>query len=105
MSLNLDSLLIRNNEAEKRFEVKVDGRLALLEYIRTGHNITYTHTEVPRGLEHKGIGGKLARHALDFARDNNLKVIPVCPFVTNYLRHHPEYHPILFGYKKRRDSS
>ncbi|WP_420627890.1 GNAT family N-acetyltransferase [Candidatus Leptofilum sp.] len=100
MSINLDALAIRNNEAEKRFEVEVNGRLALLEYIRAGQNITYTHTEVPVGLEGMGIGAKLARHALEFARDNDLKVIPICPFVTNYLRTHPEFHPIVFGYKK-----
>lgn len=99
MSVNLDSLAIQNNEAEKRFEAEVNGRLAYLEYIRAGKNITYTHTEVPVGLEGMGIGGKLARHALEFARDNELKVIPICPFVTNYLRTHPEYQPLVFGYK------
>lgn len=99
MSVELDSLEIVNNEAEKRFEVTVNGRLALLEYIPAGKNITYTHTEVPRELEGMGIGGKLARHALAFARDNGLKVIPICPFVTAYLRRHPEFHPIVFGYK------
>ena len=99
MSTNLESLIILNNEAENRFEIAVNGKLAVLEYIRTRTNITYAHTEVPIGLEGLGIGGKLARHALDFARDNELKVIPICPFVINYLRHHPEYHPIVFGYK------
>ncbi len=99
MSIDLDALTVRNNEGAKRFEVEVDGKLALLEYIRAGQNITYTHTEVPPELEGKGVGGKLARHALDFARDNGLKVIPICPFVTAFLRRHPEYRPLVFGYK------
>ena len=102
MSINLEALTIENNEAEKRFEVEVNGRLALLEYIRAGKNITYTHTEVPKELEGMGIGGRLARHALEFARDNELKVIPICPFVTNYLRTHPEYQPLIFGYKENK---
>ncbi len=99
MSVNLDALTVRNNEDAKRFEVEVDGKVALLEYIRAGKNITYSHTEVPPELEGKGIGGKLARHALEFARDNDLKVIPICPFVTAFLRRHPEYRPLVFGYK------
>ncbi len=99
MSVDLDSLTVRNNEAERRFEIELNGQLALLEYIRAGKNITYTHTEVPVALEGMGIGGKLARHALEFTRDNDLKVIPICPFVTAYLRRHPEYHPLVFGYK------
>lgn len=100
MSINPDALVVRNNEAQKRFEVAVNGRLALLEYILAGKNITYTHTEVPEELEGLGIGGKLARHALEFARDNGLKVIPLCPFVIAYLRRHPEYQPLVFGYNK-----
>lgn len=103
MSVELDSLSVRNNEPEKRFEIELDGELALLEYIRAGKNITYTHTEVPKAMEGKGIGGKLARYALEFARDNDLKVIPICPFVTAYLRRHPEYHPLVFGYKGKQN--
>ena len=99
MSINLDGLTVINNEAEKRFEVMVGAETAVLEYIRAGSNITYTHTEVPLTLEGQGIGGKLAQHALDFARDSGLKVIPICPFVTGYLRRHPEYRSIVFGYK------
>lgn len=104
MSGGMDALTVVNNEAEKRFEVVVDGETAVLEYIRAGGNITYTHTEVPPSLEGQGIGGKLARHALDFARDNGLKVIPICPFVTSYLRRHPEYHPLVFGYKGKNNA-
>lgn len=100
-NVDLESLTVRNNEADKRFEIELNGQLALLEYILAGKNISYTHTEVPVALEGKGIGGRLAHHALEFARDNGLKVIPICPFVTNYLRTHPEYHPIIFGYKGR----
>lgn len=103
MRVDLDSLTVGNNEAEKRFEISLAGELALLEYIRAGKNITYTHTEVPEALEGMGIGGKLARHALEFARDNELKVIPICPFVTAYLRRHPEYHPLVFGYKGKQN--
>lgn len=79
----------------------MQGHLALLEYIRAGSNITYTHTEIPPNLEGMGIGSKLARHALAFARDNDLKVILICPFVTGYLRRHPEYQPLVCVYKAK----
>jgi predicted GNAT family acetyltransferase len=32
----------------------------------------------------------LARAALEFARERNLRVLPVCPFVADYMRRHPE---------------
>lgn len=99
MNIDPDALTVRNNTAGNRFEIEVNGSLALLEYMRAGSNITYTHTEVPRELEGMGIGARLARFALEYARDNDLKVIPICPFVTGYLRRHPEYQPLVFGYR------
>jgi predicted GNAT family acetyltransferase len=99
MSDDTGALTVRHNKGASRFEIEADGKVALLDYMWTGRNITYTHTEVPPELEGQGIGGKLARYALEFARDNDLKVIPVCPFVTGYLRRHPEYRPLVFGYK------
>lgn len=97
--MTAETATVRHNSAENRFEIAVDGRLAVLEYMLTGANITYTHTEVPRALEGQGLGGRLARQALEYARDNNLKVIPLCPFVRAYLARHPEYQPLVFGYR------
>lgn len=90
---------VRNNVASKRFELETSGRVAFLDYMQAGSNITYTHTEVPPELEGQGLGSSLARYALDYARENNLKIIPICPFVTSYLKRHPEYHSLVFGYK------
>lgn len=94
-----EGIHVRNNAEEKRFEVEIEGKLAFLDYMQAGSNITYTHTEVPPDLAGKGIGSSLAHHALDYAQENNLKIIPICPFVTSYLKRHPEYYPLVFGYK------
>jgi len=37
-----------------------------------------------------GIAGKLSHAALEFARDNGLKVVARCPFIATYMRRHPE---------------
>jgi len=49
------------------------------------------HTEVPPSMLDLGMGAKLARTALDFARREKLSVNPVCPFVAKYIERHPEY--------------
>lgn len=95
------NLTIENNPAEKRFQVEVDGHLAQLQYIETAHNITFTHTEVPEELEGQGIGSRLAKHALDYAVEHELRIIPVCPFVASYIRRHAEYQPHVYGYKPK----
>jgi uncharacterized protein len=47
--------------------------------------------EVPPALEGQGLAAKLVRAALDFAREQNLRVVPVCPYVSSFIRKHGEY--------------
>ena len=93
MSVNRDD--VTNNEAEQRYELRIEGNVALIQYRRTGDTIYYLHTEVPRALEGRGIAGAMARAALDEAAQHNLVVVPLCPFVAGYIRKHPEYQRLV----------
>ena len=90
-----ENLQVHDNEAAHRFEIRVDGHLAVLEYERAGDRMTMTHTKVPPAIEGRGIAGRLAQAALDDARHHNLIVVPVCPFVRSYVKRHPEYLPLI----------
>ena len=90
-----DGIRVTNNEAAQRYETEVDGARAVLQYQRRGDSIVHLHTEVPEALEGHGIGSALARTALEDARARHLTVVPLCPFVTAYIRRHPEYLPIV----------
>jgi uncharacterized protein len=96
-----EPLEIRDNPTEGRYEAIINGQLAMIEYMLTGGNITFTHTEVPEELEGHGIASQLARFVLDDARTRHLKVIPLCPFVSGYIRRHPEYQDLVFGHAQR----
>ena len=85
----------RNNEAAHRYELEVDGELAVAEYRLQPGRIIFTHTEVPDALEGRGIGSKLVRAALDDARARGLKVVPTCPFVKHYISRHPDTRDLL----------
>ncbi len=78
-----------------RFALHLDGATAVLNYKQEGDTITLVHTEVPAAMEGKGIGGHLAKAALNYARENHLKVVARCPFVSSYLQRHPEYNDLL----------
>ncbi len=83
---------VTNNEARQRFEITADGHTGFLAYaIDGGNRINLKHTEVPRELEGRGLGGKLAKAALDHARAAGLRVAVGCPFVQSYVQRHPEY--------------
>lgn len=84
-------ILVTNNENTHQFEVELDGGIALAAYQRRGNQIIFTHTEVPPALEGHGIGGKLAKAGLEFARTNSLEVVPLCPFIAAYIRRHHNY--------------
>jgi predicted GNAT family acetyltransferase len=38
------------------------------------------HTEVDESLGGKGVGKQLVHAAVEYARTNNIKIIPLCPF-------------------------
>lgn len=86
---------IKMNEKARRFEWEVDGKVAYTEYILTLNRIVFSHTEVPVGLEGRGIGSGLAKHVLNYAKENNLAIVPLCPFVAGYIRKHPEFKEML----------
>lgn len=84
------------NQDKRRFEMEVENHIAFIEYIINKDNIMYlTHTEVPKALEGKGVGGSMVEKALNFVKDNGYTLAPLCPFVAAYLKRHPEWQSIL----------
>ncbi len=86
---------VQQEKTFHRFAVHLDGATALLAYKQEGDTLYLVHTEVPAAMEGKGIGGQLAKAALNYARENRLKVVARCPFVVSYLQRHPEYQDLV----------
>jgi len=91
MDIAIDDLNVEHNAEARRFEIHYGEDMARLEYHLRGATIVYTHTVVPRALEGHGIAGRLAREALEYARDKGLRVVPLCPYVADYIEKHPDY--------------
>jgi predicted GNAT family acetyltransferase len=87
--------IVRNNTAENRFELDVNGRTALAFYRMELGVITFLHTEVPQELSGGGVGSRLVRGALEEVRKLGLKVVPKCPFVAAYIGKHPAFSDLL----------
>lgn len=99
MKLDPSTLKVENNKAQKRFEIQVEGQVAVAEYMRVANRMIFTHTEVPTGLEGNGLGSMLAKTALEFAKKESLRVIPLCPYIAAYIKKHREYVPLVMeGY-------
>ena len=87
----MEAAVVVNNPANHRFELSANGQNAFLTYQLKPDSIVFVHTEVPKELEGGGVGGKLVRAGLEFAREQGLKAVPLCPFVSGYVKRHPEY--------------
>jgi predicted GNAT family acetyltransferase len=80
-----------DDPVESRYELRVHGEVAgQLVYRAEGQRRTLVHTEIAPAFEGQGLGSHLAAFALHDARQRGLTVVPLCPFVSAYLRRHHE---------------
>ena len=78
-----------------RFEIEQDGHVAYLEYNLAGKVLQLIHSEVPEALRGRGVASELAKSALDWARQNAVKVDVICPSVAAYIEKHPQYSDLV----------
>lgn len=98
------SVTVEHAPEQQRWEAALDGDHAgHLEYTRAPDLVVITHTEVDRSFEGRGVGGALARAALDGARAEGVKVLPVCPFVRGWMDRHPDYENLEYRSGTRPD--
>lgn len=88
-------LNITHNQQADRFETTIDGKTGYISYQERGDTLVYDHTIVPQALGGKGVGSALVKHALDYARTENKKVVPQCSFVASYINKHPDYKDLV----------
>lgn len=88
---------VSNNAPRNRFEITTeDGRLAGFAQYEPGDGVRdFNHTVVKDEFEGQGIGGRLARAALDQTRADGLKVVATCPFIKSWIDKHPDYQDLL----------
>lgn len=86
---------IIHNEQNNRFETTIDGQTGYISYQDQGNTLIYDHTIVPQALGGRGVGSALVKYALNYARENDKKVIPQCSFVASYINKHTEYQDLV----------
>jgi predicted GNAT family acetyltransferase len=82
---------VRDNKAQSRFELDVEGAVAFANYRRVPGTVIITHTETPRSLRGRGFASELVQGALQLIRADGSKVVAGCGFVADYLQKHPEF--------------
>jgi predicted GNAT family acetyltransferase len=67
-----------------------DERLAEMVIGISGNNMTVYHTHVSEKLKGKGVASQLLKQMVTYAREHQLKVIALCPYVSAQFKRHPE---------------
>jgi predicted GNAT family acetyltransferase len=81
---------VLHHSDHSRFEIVIDDHTAMLEYDRVGTQITIHHTFVPVELRGQNIASLLAKAAFNYARTEQLSVVPQCSYIASYAKRHPE---------------
>ncbi|NOY99859.1 MAG: N-acetyltransferase [Chloroflexi bacterium] len=95
MQINARKLEVQHRPEAERFEIHAGGHTAVLDYRLDGNVIMFTHTGVPPALEGQGVGSRIVRAGLEYAREQGHQVVPACSFVAAYIRRHPEYQDLV----------
>ncbi|GAA1822927.1 N-acetyltransferase [Planosporangium flavigriseum] len=93
------SIHVEDAPERERFEVRdgdADQALAgFMTYQVTGNIIVFTHVDVSPGYEGRGVDDALARAAMDDAVARRRTVVPISPFLAEWLTGHREYNKIV----------
>lgn len=74
-----------------------ENSIAKITFFLTGKDkITIDHTYVSDNLKGQGIGHQLVEKVVEFARQENKKIIPVCSFAKKIMTQNEEYADVLF---------
>jgi predicted GNAT family acetyltransferase len=84
-----------DNQELSQYEFDLGEFTPKIEYQRKGNKIYLIHTEVPAELEGQGIAAQLVKKALADIQEQELTLVPLCPFVASYLKRHPEWNRLV----------
>ncbi len=92
------NIQIKDDGKKGSFYVEEDGKtLARMTFVWAGtQKFIIDHTEVDESLKGKSVGRHLVNYAVDFAREKQLKILPLCPFAKSVFDKTPEYGDVLF---------
>ncbi len=93
---------MNKNKNMERTEIVLEGRKGEIQLFSDdkkagkmdisviGKKLTVYHTEVDPEFEGKGFAKILLERLVSYARENDLKIVPLCPFVHAQFKRHPE---------------
>lgn len=86
----------KESEGQGMFYIEKDDEIAaqLIYSIQDNGIMNLDHTETIREMKGKGLAGKLMKHVVEYAREENVKLDPLCEYASVQFERHPEYQDV-----------
>ena len=97
MSIENMNISHEMGETGGRFVARIEGHAdsEVTYSITTPKLVIADHTGVPDSLRGKGVGQALVIALIDHARANEIKIMPLCPFIRAQFQRHPEWADLI----------
>lgn len=76
-----------------------DAPQAWIDFTLSDQVLTLVHTEVTSVLQGQGVAGQLVAFAVNYAREHQYKVVPVCEYAAGQFAKKAEYRDVLLNPK------
>ena len=88
--------VVTDNPAEHRFEITLgETLLGHVRYVDKGGRRIFVHTEIDPAHAGHGYASTLVRAAFDDARAHGTLIVPLCPYVADWIERHPDYADLI----------
>ncbi len=74
---------------------EAEPKAAMTYTMPSSHQMIIEHTEVSDELRGQQAGYKLVNAAVEYARENQIRIIPLCPFAASVFKKKVEYSDVL----------
>ncbi|KIP52727.1 bifunctional pirin family protein/GNAT family N-acetyltransferase [Leucobacter komagatae] len=87
------SIRVAHEPGERRYAIYLDDALAgFADYrVTPGGGRAFVHTEIAPEFGGRGLAGTLVAEAIADTHGAGLRIVPYCPFVSAWLKKHPQY--------------
>ncbi len=87
---------VRHDPDRRRFETSGPDGEGFLTYGEVEPGVLdFDYVEVAPRFRGRGVAGQIVEAACDYARSAGVRVIPTCPYIAAWFRHHPEWRTLL----------